>query len=128
MAENDKPCSPENSSRRRASQLRLTGSIVLLAGITAAALVYWMGTRSPDLSDLLSMQGFHRAEQRQMGRLFGKSGLLINEWSEALAKPGTQAILIAVVSALVFLGCFYFARLLDIDDEPPVEGTRPPHT
>ena len=122
MAANDKPCSPGKSSRRRASRLRRIGFIVLVAGIAAAGLVYWKGTRSPDLSADLSMQGFNRAEQRQMARLYGKSGLLIDEWSDALARPSTQAILIVVFSALVFGGCFYFARLLDIDDEPPAEN------
>jgi hypothetical protein len=35
-----------------------------------------------------------------------------------LKQPGTQAILIALFSILLAAGCFYFARLLDIDDEP----------
>ena len=122
MAANDKPCSPEKSSKQRASRLRWIGFIVLVAGIAAAGLVHWLGTRSPDLSGNLSMQGFNRAEQQQMARLYGKSGLLVDEWSDALARPGIQAILIVAFSALVFAGCFYFARLLDIDDEPPAES------
>ena len=101
---------------------------MLVAGIAAAGLVYWLGTRSPDLSANLSMLGFNRAEQRQMGQLYGKSGLMIEKWADDLKQPGTQAILIAAFSTLVFIGCSYFARLLDVDDEPPVEGTRPPHT
>jgi len=67
--------------------------------------------------DGLSMQGFNRAEQRQMGQLYGKSGLLIDEWSDDLKQPGTQAIIITGLSVLAFAGCFYFARLLDYEDE-----------
>jgi hypothetical protein len=96
----------------------MAGFIVLALGMAGAGVVYWLGTRSPDLNDDLSMVGFNRAEQRQMGQLYGKSGLLIEQWSDDLKQPGTQAILIAAVSALIAAGCFYFARLQDIDDEP----------
>jgi hypothetical protein len=95
----------------------MTGVIVLSLGITVAAILYWLRTRSTDLSDDPSMQGFNRAEQRQMGQLYGKSGLLIDEWTDDLKQPGTQAALIAGFSMLVFAGCFYFARLLDVDDD-----------
>ncbi len=63
------------------------------------------------------MQGFNRAKQRQMGQLYGKSGLLIDQWSDDLKQPGMQAALIVGFSIAVFAGCFYFARLLDYDDE-----------
>jgi len=94
----------------------MVGVIVLLLGISGACLVYWMGTRSPDLSDDLSMLGYNKAQTRQMGMLYGKSGLLIEEWSNDLKQPGTQAIIIATTSILITLGCFYFARLLENDD------------
>jgi hypothetical protein len=76
-----------------------------------------MGTRSPDLSDDLSMVGFNRAESRQMGMLYGKMGLLIEDWTNELKRPGTQATLIASASILVAFGCFYFARLSDDVDK-----------
>jgi hypothetical protein len=95
----------------------MIGVIVLALGIGGAGILYWPGTRSPDLSDELSMQGFNRAEKRQMGQLYGKSGLLIDQWSDDLKQPGTQAALVAGFSIAVFAGCFYFARLLDCDDE-----------
>lgn len=106
-----------NLSKRRARWLRIIGVIVLALGIGGAGILYWLRARSPDLSDDLSMLGFNRAEQRQMGQLYGKSGLLIDEWFDDLKQPGTQAILIAGFSALVFAGCFYFARLPDVDDK-----------
>jgi hypothetical protein len=106
------------SSSKKSARLRMAGVIVLVLGIAGAGLVYWLGTRSPDVSDDLSMAGYNRAETRQMEQLYGKSGLLIEEWFDDLKQPGTQAILIAVVSALVAAGCFYFARLSDDVDEP----------
>jgi hypothetical protein len=95
----------------------MIGVIVLALGIAAASVVYWIGTRSPDLSNDLSMLGFNRAETRQMGQLYGKSGLLIEQWSEDLKQPGTQAVIIVIFSTVITAGCLYFARLLDVDDE-----------
>jgi hypothetical protein len=95
----------------------MIGVIVLALGIGGAGILYWLRTRSPDFSDELSMVGYNRAQTRQMGQLYGKSGLLIEQWSNDLKQPGTQATIIVVFSALITAGCFYFARLLDYDDE-----------
>lgn len=117
MTMNANPSVPVSQSRRRARRLRLIGVAVLALGIVGAGILYWLRTRSPDLSDDPSMQGFNRAEQRQMGQLYGKQGLLIEQWSDDLKQPGTQAVIITVFSTLITAGCFYFARLLDCDDE-----------
>jgi hypothetical protein len=117
MSANDKSSAPAKSFRQRARRLRLIGIIVLALGVGGAGVLYWLRTRSPDVSDNLSMVGFNRAETRQMGRLYGKQGLLIEQWSDDLKQPGTQAAIIAGFSVLVFAGCFYFARLLDYDDK-----------
>jgi len=106
-----------DSVTRRARRLRIVGIIVLVLGVGGAGLVYWLRTRSANLNDDLSMVGFNRAEQRQMGQLYGKMGLLIEKWSDDLKQPGTKAILIVAVSALMAAGCFYFARLLESDNE-----------
>jgi hypothetical protein len=117
MSVNDRTPGPVSSFKRRSRRLRLIGIVVLALGIGGAGILDWLRTRSPDVSDDLSMAGFNRAEQRQMGQLYGKSGQLIDAWSDDLKQPGTQAILIAGFSVVVFAGCFYFARLLDYDDE-----------
>jgi len=105
------------SSPEKRSRLRQAGVIVLALGLVAAGVVYWLGARSPDLSDDLSMIGYNRAQTRQMERLYGKSGLLIDEWFDDLKQPGTQATIIVAVSALISGGCFYFARLSADGDE-----------
>jgi hypothetical protein len=105
----EKTPSPDLSLRHQ-KRLKAIGIIVLLLGIGSAGFVYWLGTRTPDLSDDLSMVGFNRAESRQMGMLFGKMGLLIEDWTNDLKQPGTQATLIVVTSILISLGCFYAAR------------------
>ncbi|MGH7990464.1 MAG: hypothetical protein ACREDS_09790 [Limisphaerales bacterium] len=118
---NDKTPISISSSKRRARQLKITGIVVLLAGIAGAGVVYWLGTRNADLSDDPSMLGYDRAETQQMGILYGKQGEFIEDLSNDLKQPGTQAILIAVVSIIVASGCFYFARLLD-DDDGEIDG------
>jgi flagellar basal body-associated protein FliL len=110
-------CEPASSSKRRARKLRIIGVIVLTLGIVSAGIVYWIGTRSPDVSDDLSMVGYNKPARRQMAILYGKQGELVEDWANNLKQPGTQAIIIVVAAVLVASGCFYFARLSDGDDE-----------
>ena len=63
------------------------------------------------------MLGYNKPEERQMEILYGKSGELIEDGSNDLKQPGTQAAIIAAVSVIIASGCFYFARSLDYDDE-----------
>ena len=114
---NGKTPNPVSSFRRRARKCRVIGVVVLLLGVGGAGVVYWLGTRSPDLSDDLAMVGYNRAESRQMGMLYGKEGVMIEDFQNDLKQPGTQAAIIATVSVIIASGCFYFARLLDHDDE-----------
>lgn len=102
--------------KRRAKQLRTIGSVVLASGVIAAGLVYGIGTHNAAPPDV-SMLGFNRAEQQQMGRLYGKSGQMLDDWLDDLKQPDTQAILILIFSSAIFAGCRYFARLVEIDDE-----------
>lgn len=112
---NDKISDPLSSSRRRARQLRIIGVIVLLLGIGGAGVVYWL--RPPEVPDDSSMTGYNRAETRQMEMLYGKQGRLIEDLANDLKQPGTQAILIAVASAVIAAGCFHFARLTEVANE-----------
>ena len=115
MAVSDEKNNPV-SSPKRAARLRMIGILVLLLGIGGAGVVYWLGTRSPDVSDNLSMVGYNKARTRQMGMLYGKMGPVIEKWFDELKQPGTQAEIIITVSILIAAGCFYFARLSDVDD------------
>jgi hypothetical protein len=118
---NDEASSPVSLSKRRARRLKTIGTAILLTGIAGAGIVYWLGIRSPDLSDNLSMAGYDKPEERQMEILYGKSGELIEDWSNDLKQPGTQAIIITAAAAIIAAGCFYLARLLDDEDEPADE-------
>jgi hypothetical protein len=98
------------STSKRSRRLRIIGVLVLLVGIGSAGLVYGFGTRTPDVRDDLSMVGFNKAQRRQMGQLYGKMGLALEQFSDDLKQPGTQAKIIVAVSILASASCFYFAR------------------
>jgi hypothetical protein len=116
MTVNGKTTSSNSSFKLRA-RLRMIGVIVLLLGISSACIVYWIGTRSADLIDDPLLAGYSKAESRQIEILIGKMGLLMVNFIDALKRPDTQAFIIAATSTLIAFGCFYFARLLDNDDE-----------
>ena len=93
----------------------MAGVGFLVLGVVTAGVVYWLGTRSPDVTDDSSMIGYDRPAERQMETLYGKQGDLMEEWSNDLKQPGTQAVIIILSAALLAACCFYFARLLDYD-------------
>lgn len=99
--------------RRRARGYRIAALVIFLIGLIGAGVVYWLGTRQPDLSNDPSMLGFNRATDRQMGMLYGKQGLLIEDFDEWLKQPGTQAILIIIAGAVLAAGCLFCARILE---------------
>ena len=114
MSANQQP-SDTPPRRNKTKRLRSVGIIVLSLGLTAAGAVYWIRTHAgPTDDELLAANA--RAQSRQMGILYGKMGVLTQELAEDLKQPGTQACLIAAVSVLAALGCFYVARLSEEDD------------
>ena len=117
----DKTSSPDPSVRRRA-RLRIIGAIVLALGLVSAGLVYWLGTRSAETPDDLSMLGYNKARSRQMAMLYGKMGLFSNDLIDNLKRPGVQAAIITGFSTFFAAGCFYLARLPDEDDEVAVRS------
>jgi hypothetical protein len=101
---------------RRVRQVRIVGLIVLLLGLGSAGGVYWLGTREPDLADDPMMLRYRKTTTRQMGLLFGRAGLMTDDATEALKRPGNQAVVIVAFSTIVSLGCFYFASWLESSD------------
>jgi hypothetical protein len=108
------------SSIKPSRRLRAIGLAVLVLGVAGAGLFYWVQTRSaaPTMDDL--MPGYSSRRSRQIGIIMGTFGMTMMEWLDALKEPGTQAIIIAAVSALVALACFRVARLLDLPDPTPI--------
>jgi hypothetical protein len=103
---------PSVIARRRVRRYRLAGGLCVLLGLIGAGVVYWLGSRAADLSDDPAMVGFNRAEQRQLGILYGSQGALIEDLTNSLKQPGTQALIILAAAGAIAAGCFYFARIL----------------
>jgi hypothetical protein len=116
MDSNDTP-DPLSSGKRRGRPLRITAAIVLLLGIFGADAVYFLGTRSASSPGDPALLGNEKAQVRQEEILYGKQSVLIDNWTNDLKKPGTQALIVVVAAALVAGGCFYFSRLLDRSDD-----------
>ena len=117
MRANDQTDGFMSPGKLRARRFRLVGALIFLMGLAAASTVYWLGTRAPDLSNDPSMVGFDRAARRQIGVLYGRFGELTEDLSEYLKRPGVQAGIIVLVSAVLGYGCFFFARSLEYEDE-----------
>ena len=109
MTANDVAVAGEPNARRR-TRLRTIGWIVLVLGLGSASLLYLLRSGSSALQEDLATVGYARAQEQQMGVLYGKMGLMIDDLWDDLKRPGTQAILIAGVSGLIAAGCFHLAR------------------
>ncbi len=104
-----------NPFEERRRRLRRIGWTVLAAGLASACLLYWIRTRDrePSMDEL--MPGYSQANRRQMGILYGTTGVIIEGWIEDLREPETQAVLLAGLSAVIAIGCFYSASRPDED-------------
>lgn len=105
----ESPESPESLHREKA-RLRKAGFIILLTGLCCAGVVYWIGSRPQDPALAQYREAEARAETRQMEMLYGTSGDIMQKFMTAMKHPGTQAVAIVAVTALVSCGCFYLGR------------------
>jgi hypothetical protein len=110
-------------SLKKSARLRLIAALIFFVGIACASGFYWRNAAPPGRPIDDSLPGYARAQQRQMGILMGHTGVMMLEWQEALARPGTQAVLIAGVFALFALA---FLRVATLSDEEEQERARQP--
>ena len=99
------------------SRLKLAGFIILILGFVAAGVVYGLGLRAADAELDPSMIGYDKQQNEQMERMYGKSGELMEDLSNGLKQPGTQAGLIAAVSIVTALICFRLARPIPDEEQ-----------
>ena len=93
---------------------------MLVSGLAGAAVFYWVEARAADpvLNDLTAL-GYTRSLQHGMGVMMGPFGLVLTEWREGLMSPIGQALMIAIVAALVAGYFFRVAWVLDAEQETP---------
>ena len=122
-AENQQPT--EETTRQHGVRLKRIGAMVLALGIAGAGFIYWHGARSADFSGDPSMARFNRAQAHQMGVMYGKSGQMVDDLVDALKNPNVQAGLIATISVLFALSCFYLGSS-SAHSSPGAGTTTPP--
>ena len=99
--------------RRRARQCRRASWIILLVGLVAAGAVYGLQSPPVDYRDDPALGALSRAEDRQMGMLYGKQGQLMEDLNHSLQQPRTQAMLILFTTAVGAGAALYLARRMD---------------
>jgi hypothetical protein len=98
-----------------AKRLRTLGTILLVVGLLAAAIVF-SRTRPDEELGILGVDVLTKRDMLQLERMGGKSYILFNdfnEWFASLWHGRRLAYTIGVLSIGGFLGCRWFADLLD---------------
>jgi hypothetical protein len=95
------------------SRLRRTGIAIIVAGLLAAAWLYWSGTRAAVASEEDILDGYAKQMNREMRIQMGTFGIVMMQWTNALKRPGTQAILVGAGSLAAGWICFHLARQHD---------------
>jgi len=96
-------------------RLRIAARVVLVCGVLAAIIFYWIRSRDAALEVDELAAGYLRARDRQLGQLMGPLGVAMNQWMDFLQQPFVEALLIVACAAAVAWICM---RLSESADEP----------
>jgi hypothetical protein len=108
-----------DAANRRARYKKI-GMAVLVAGIVGALVLYFVRIHMAESADSTMAQydnSTERAENQQMGRLYGKSGQQMEGLIDDLKYPGPQSVIIGLVAFIIAMGFFTAARPLPEDEE-----------
>ncbi|MEO8482790.1 MAG: hypothetical protein ABI634_11305 [Acidobacteriota bacterium] len=98
------------------TRLRRIGACVLAAGIAAAMIVYRLGLahRGPTVEELLP--GTAAVVERQRFILFGRTGVEMFRWFEALQEPAGQAGILVFIGFIGAATCYQVAHRIEIEE------------
>jgi hypothetical protein len=103
---------PHEDAPQSSAQLRSIGRIVLVCGLIAAAIVYWIS--GGPVSDDAAAFVHTRNSDNQMTRMMGHFGLMMTDWQAALWSPIGRSLVVLAVSGLL---AGYFFRVATVQDE-----------
>ena len=96
-------------------RLRIAARVVLVCGVVAAIVFYWIRSRNaaPEVDELAA--GYLKARDRQLGQLMGPLGVVMNQWADFLQQTWVEALLIVACAGAIAWICI---RLSETADEP----------
>jgi len=102
--------------QRHVQRLRRLGICVLAACIGLAMLVYRFGVvyHKPTIVELLPDSA--RVIERQRGILFGRAGVTMMNWLDALERPAGQAFLLVVAGVIGAAACYQVAHAIEVEE------------
>lgn len=102
--------------QRRVFRLRRIGDALLAISVGLAIVVYRLGeaSRQPTVQDLLPATA--SALERQRGILFGRTGVAMFRWFEALQEPLGQAGIVVAIGVVATLTCYHFAHVIEVEE------------
>jgi hypothetical protein len=102
--------------QRRVTRLRRAGACVFTACICAAMFVYHAGVANhvPTIQELLP--GTTRIIERERGILFGRLGIEMFRWYEALQEPAGQAGLVVLLGVIGAAACYQVAHRIEVEE------------
>jgi len=100
---------PRPDPRRVSRRLRALGTLVLVAGVVAAAWMYWIGTHraGPTIEELFP--GSTAANERQMRLLYGHAVGFLYDLYQDWRSPAGEALTVIALSTAASAACFRLA-------------------
>ncbi len=112
------------SRATKSGRLRVTGAVIVVIGVVAAAIFYFYKVSQEPGDDLNALiPRYERDMRHDIGVQQGTMGILLMEWQERLTQPGAEALMIAGVAAIVGGGFFRAAWVIDDDERDRQRAT-----
>ena len=106
------------SAKDPAAQLKKIGLIVLVVGLAIGAMIWLLFPNDNSSDDNSMLNQYYKQQDVQAQRLWGNQGSLVLEFTRSLKRPSTWSVIIAVLSVIFALACFYLAS------RPPEENEK----
>jgi len=102
--------------QKHVQRLRRAGIVVLAVCIGVAILVYRVGVmhHQPTARELIP--GSTAVIERQRGLLYGRAGVALMRWYDALGQPEGQAFLVVVAGVISALAFYQVAHSIEVDE------------
>lgn len=121
--------------RMRQKRWRLLGTVVLVGGLLAAAVIYERAPAPDGQAEYLvdsgtKLSGNYKRFENEMKQIGGESNVIaaeFSDWFSALWHGRRLAGTVGVLSLAASLGCFLVAHLLNFPPPPDPKSRAEPH-